>query len=153
VHLARDDPGNDAQINLGFDLADFFDHGRAVRNEVLAQGRDECIAELVAIARWPALRIAGLPRLPWLPKRLFCHGAIPLQTAEPMRRGSRNGASLNATSGPIPKLGIFLDDLIGIALGPLRERHGSSLAMKGGRTDNARSGSCVLCAGLGAAPK
>jgi len=118
VHLARDNPGNDAQINLGFGLADFFNHRCAVRNEVVAQGRDECIAELVSIARWPALRIAGLPRLPWLPKRLFCHGVIPFADRRSITDGACIVASLNAVARTDPTARDLLDDLIGIGLRP-----------------------------------
>ena len=65
MQLSRKDRGDDLEIDVWFIFADLLDDQRAVLHEIVVQGEDEFLVELIAVANWTASRVAGLT---WLPR-------------------------------------------------------------------------------------
>ena len=64
MQFARKDRCDHLEIDVWLVFADLLDDVRAVLHEVVVQGEDEFLVELVAIANRTASRVAGLT---WLP--------------------------------------------------------------------------------------
>ena len=64
MQLTRQDRGDHLEIDVWLVFANLLDDLRAVLHEVVVQGEDEFLVELVAVANRTASRIAGLTRLP-----------------------------------------------------------------------------------------
>ena len=64
MQLSGQDRRDHLEVDVWFLFANLLDDLRAVLHEVVVQGEDEFLVELVAIANRTARRITGLTRLP-----------------------------------------------------------------------------------------
>jgi len=64
VQLSRKDRRDNLEIDVWLVFADLLDDFRTVLHEIVMQGEDEFLVELVAIANRTASRVTGLTRLP-----------------------------------------------------------------------------------------
>ena len=64
MQLSRKDRCDHLEINVWLVFPDLLDDLRAVLHEVVVQGEDEFLVQLVAIANRAASRVTGLARLP-----------------------------------------------------------------------------------------